>query len=95
MAEVTLGEMIACVDRELTFREKLFPRWIDQKKLTQKAANIEMDRMRAVRSRILHSAAVETAYAALAGECGLDAAEQLAAVDAAAQVLQQQYPRPS
>ena len=42
MADVPLEDLIACVDRELAFRAKAFPRWIDQKKLTQKAADAEI-----------------------------------------------------
>ena len=45
---VPIADQIACVERELGFRERLFPRWVKSQKLTQKAADLEMVRMRAV-----------------------------------------------
>ena len=45
---ITLEEQIACVERELGFRLRLYPRWVATAKLTQAAADEEVERMRAV-----------------------------------------------
>ena len=49
MAEVTLEEMIACVDREIGMREKVYPRWVENRKMLSATADKELERMRAVR----------------------------------------------
>lgn len=52
---ITLEEQIACVDRELGIREKVYPRWVKQRppKLTAQQAEQELARMRAVRASLL------------------------------------------
>lgn len=45
---VSLSDQIACVDREIRMREKVYPRWVKSHKLTQKTADLELGRMRAV-----------------------------------------------
>lgn len=52
MFEVTIEEMLACVERELAFRARVYPRWVAQKKLTQATADEEMRRMDAVREAL-------------------------------------------
>ena len=54
MFEVTLEDQISAVAREISFRERLYPRWVVQKKLTQKAAELEIARMRAVLSTLVN-----------------------------------------
>jgi hypothetical protein len=48
VAEVPIDAQIACIERELGFREKLYPRWVKTAKLTQENADTELSRMRAV-----------------------------------------------
>lgn len=45
---VGLDEQIACVERELSFRRRLYPRWVKDKKLTKEAAADEERRMAGV-----------------------------------------------
>lgn len=45
---ITIEEQIACIERELGMRVKLYPRWVKSWKLTQAAADEELARMRAV-----------------------------------------------
>lgn len=45
---VPIDEQIACVERELGFRQRLYPRWVKSLKLTQAAADEELARMSAV-----------------------------------------------
>jgi hypothetical protein len=45
---VTLERQIACVEREIRMRLKVYARWVDQKKLTQATADKELREMRAV-----------------------------------------------
>ena len=53
MDSITLAEQIACVDRELGMRKRVYPRWVANGKLNQAAADLEMRRMEAVRSSLL------------------------------------------
>lgn len=57
-ADVSFEEMIACVDRELRMRAEVYPRWVKAGKLQQEMADRQMLAMRAVRLRLLQSAAL-------------------------------------
>ena len=46
--EITLDQMVKCVEREIGMREKHYPRWVEQKKLLQATADQELARMRAI-----------------------------------------------
>lgn len=48
--EITIEEQIACVERELGMRERVYPRWVNQHppKMTPKTMELELARMRAV-----------------------------------------------
>jgi hypothetical protein len=48
MTTPTIYEQIACVDREIGIRERVYPRWVEKGKLTKQAADMEMERIRAV-----------------------------------------------
>jgi hypothetical protein len=50
----TVDEMITCVEREIAMRRKVYPRWVEQKKLSQERADREIETMEEV-SRTLHS----------------------------------------
>ena len=39
MTTTTLAEKIACVRREIGMRERVYPRWVQQGRLTQAKAN--------------------------------------------------------
>ena len=39
---VSLDDQIACVERELAMRGRVYPRWVAQGKLTQSAADLEL-----------------------------------------------------
>jgi hypothetical protein len=45
---VSIDDQIACVERELAMREKMYPRWIKQHKMTPQGMDREMGRLRAV-----------------------------------------------
>jgi hypothetical protein len=47
-ADVSLPDQIACVEREIRMRERVYPRWVAIGKLTQDAADREILCMRAV-----------------------------------------------
>lgn len=46
--EVTLHEQIECVERELRMRQRVYPRWVKQGKMTPEGQQKEMARMAAV-----------------------------------------------
>lgn len=45
---VTLEQQIACVARELKRRRKIYPTWIEKKKVNENAANQEIAAMEAI-----------------------------------------------
>ena len=45
---VSLDDMIACAEREVGMRERAYPRWVSQHKLTQKLADRELRCMRSI-----------------------------------------------
>jgi hypothetical protein len=51
--KISLADMIACVERELELRKRVYPRRVEAKKMTQEAADKEMLRMQAVRQTLL------------------------------------------
>lgn len=59
-----LARAVACVDRELRMRLAAYPRWVAQKKLTQKKADDELEAMRLVRRLLVNGAAASIAIAA-------------------------------
>jgi len=44
---VPIDEQIRCVEREIGMRERVYPRWIEAKRMTQKKADQEIEAMRA------------------------------------------------
>lgn len=71
----SIGELIKCVDRELAFRSRVYPRWVEKKKLAQVTADQEMARMRAVRARLVLADAERTVLTGLAERLQLPAVE--------------------
>ena len=45
---ITLADQIACVERELKFRRRLYPHWVATRKMEQAEADTELARMEAV-----------------------------------------------
>ena len=48
MADVSIVDKITCVERELGFRQRMYPRWIPQQKITQAVADREIQVMTAI-----------------------------------------------
>lgn len=53
MEEISLDDQIACVERELGFRRKTYPRHVARGKLTQTLATQELARMEAVKRTLV------------------------------------------
>ena len=51
--QISLEEMISCIEREIGMRERVYPRWVGQKKMLQTTADQELARMRAVRDLLM------------------------------------------
>lgn len=45
---ITLDDQIKCVRRELAMRQRVYPRWVEQSKMKQDAADRELATMQAV-----------------------------------------------
>lgn len=95
--EVTLPEMVECVDRELGFRSRTYARWTKGKvpKITEKAAELELARLRAVRARLVRSAALEEVVEKLRVKAGVDAVTLVAMEDEAEHRVGQRFPVPA
>ena len=52
-----LQRAVACVDREIRMRLAAYPRWVAQKKLTQRKADEELEGMRLVRRLLIRGSA--------------------------------------
>lgn len=52
---ITLDDEVACVRREIAMRERAYPRWVAQGRMTQEKANDELRAMRAVLSRLVNA----------------------------------------
>lgn len=48
MSNISHADQVAAIQREIGMREKLYPRWVKQGKLTQANADLEMARLKAV-----------------------------------------------
>ncbi len=68
-----LARAVACVDRELRMRLAAYPRWVAQKKLTQKKADEELEAMRLVRRMVVKCAVLEVEHGPFLGLRGHDA----------------------
>jgi hypothetical protein len=48
MTMVTIEQQLACVKREIALRERVYPRFVAEQRLTQEKADAELATMRAV-----------------------------------------------
>lgn len=44
----SIDDMIKCIEREIGMRMKVYPRWVEQKKMTQEKALTEINTMQAI-----------------------------------------------
>lgn len=56
---VTLAEQIECIEREIAYRLRVYPRRVADGKMTQRLADRELDRMRAVLATLTRLAEAE------------------------------------
>ena len=91
-APAPLGEMIACIDRELGMREKVYPRWVEAGKLTPAKAARELVLMRAVRERLLVAEAEHTVLSGLGMKHGIAHRHLQAMVEEAGALVRSQFP---
>jgi hypothetical protein len=52
--EVDLNVLLACCRRELTLRERVYPKWVAKGTMTEKKAQAELEQMRLVVDFLLH-----------------------------------------
>lgn len=55
----TLQDQLACAERELKMRQRVYPRWCDQGKMTREKATQETDAMAAIVETLRPLAAAE------------------------------------
>lgn len=66
MEDLPLEVLLGCVDREIKFRDRMYPRWCQQLKMNHQTAAEERMRIRAVRDRLLDAAALQVVVQKLA-----------------------------
>jgi hypothetical protein len=52
--EVNLNDLLACCRRELSFRERVYPRWVQKGSMTDAKAQREIEHMRSVVDFMTH-----------------------------------------
>ena len=52
--EVNLNDLLACCRRELAFRQRCYPRWIEKGTITEKKAQAELELMRSLCDFLVH-----------------------------------------
>jgi hypothetical protein len=50
---IPLDEQIECVEREIGYRKRVYPKFIFNRRMTRTAADREIDRMTAVRDTLI------------------------------------------
>ena len=56
MKQPDINEQIQCVRREIRMRERVYPGWVDMKRMTQAKADRELETMRAVEKSLVELA---------------------------------------
>ena len=52
MKQITIEDMIKCVEREIGMRQRVYPRWVESKKMSQEKADYEIKCMTAVLDKL-------------------------------------------
>lgn len=52
--EVNLNDLLGCCRRELAFRQRVYPKWVDKGTMTEKKAEGEIELMRTVVEFLVH-----------------------------------------
>lgn len=52
LLEINIQDEIACVEREIKMRERVYPRWVSEKKMTQEKSDREISLMKVVLKRL-------------------------------------------
>jgi hypothetical protein len=53
MSNIPLSEQLACARRELSFRQRVYPRLVENGKMTQAEADKELARMQALHDTVM------------------------------------------
>jgi len=89
-----ITELLKCVDREINFRQKVYPRYVAQLKLSADNASMEMIRIRGVREYLIRGEAMRLILAMPAEVRGEPAEAMDARIKAMVRELIVMYPAP-
>ena len=59
---ITLADQIGCIEREIGYRVRVYPRWVDRGKISQGEADRQLALMRAVNKTLCRLKAKELGY---------------------------------
>lgn len=65
---ISIPEQLACVEREIKMRERVYPRCVADKRMTQAKADHELAAMRAVRETLAGTFSVSTTLTVAAAD---------------------------
>jgi len=51
---ISIGDQIACIKREIALRKNIYPRWVENGRMKQAAADLEIERMTAALHTLLN-----------------------------------------
>lgn len=89
-----VADLLSSVRREISFRKRLYPRWIREKKMQPYVADLELRRIIAVRERLFESEALRLVVAGLAEKLGLANPEVLRMLADAEAGVRAMHPEP-
>lgn len=92
---LSMGDLVRCVDREIGFRVRMYPRWVERHKMTQAVADLEMRRIRGVRERLVLADAEQTVLCGLADRMRLQPQDLRALLMRAQAMSESLYPAPA
>ena len=95
MAGFGIQELLKCVDREIQFRQRVYPRWVNSNKLSAENAGMELIRIRGVREYLVRGEALRLVLAQLQPKLSMSAEEVDVMIKAIVRELIVMYPPPA
>ena len=56
MSRYTFSDMLACAERELRMRRRVYPRWVSEGRMTKAKADLEIGQMAAITDHLRQQA---------------------------------------
>jgi hypothetical protein len=60
--KINIDDMIKCVEREISMRKRVYPNWVEKKRMSQEKADLEIRTMTAVLDQLKIDKTVQGFY---------------------------------